>query len=160
MADEPCRQPLCVLLVIEVADLELGAGRGELCGHGAQGGAVGTLGVALLGAGERGEVGGRRGGRSGDPPRSVSWLMSRTRWIWATSRQVSRKLPLVMRVIAATASLAAKSVEPACRRVGAFGRGSVMGAYLDRLNVEAAQRDKVLIRRSSDSSRVAMVRHG
>jgi len=35
-----------------------------------------------------------------------------------------------------------------------------MGAYLDRLNVEAAQRDKVLIRRSSDSSRVVMVRHG
>jgi hypothetical protein len=31
------------------------------------------------------------------------WLMSRIRWIWAISRPVRRKLPLVMRVIAATA---------------------------------------------------------
>ena len=35
--------------------------------------------------------------------------MSRTRWIWATRRQVRRKFPLVMRVIAATASLVVKS---------------------------------------------------
>ena len=35
--------------------------------------------------------------------------MSRTRWIWAISRPVRRKLPLVMRVIAATASPVVKS---------------------------------------------------
>jgi hypothetical protein len=34
------------------------------------------------------------------------------------------------------------------------------GAYLDCLNVEAAQREKVLIRRSSDSSHTVMVQHG
>jgi len=37
------------------------------------------------------------------------WLMSRIRWIWAISRPVRRKLPLVMRVIAATASPVVKS---------------------------------------------------
>jgi hypothetical protein len=36
-------------------------------------------------------------------------VMSRTRWIWATRRQVRRKFPVVIRVIAATASLVVKS---------------------------------------------------
>jgi hypothetical protein len=43
------------------------------------------------------------------PVTTVRWLMSRTRWIWATRRQVRRKFPLMMRVMAATASLVVKS---------------------------------------------------
>jgi len=39
----------------------------------------------------------------------VSWLISGMRWIWATRRQVRRKFPLVIRVIAAVASLGVKS---------------------------------------------------
>jgi len=38
-----------------------------------------------------------------------SWLMSRTRLIWAIRRAVSRKLPLVMRMIVAKASAVVKS---------------------------------------------------
>ena len=54
--------------------------------------------------------------------------MSRTRWIWATSGQVRRKFPLVMRVIAATASLVVKSdVSARPRSRACRGTGGLQG---------------------------------
>lgn len=54
---EPGCQPLHVLLAVETRNLEPGFRRSELGGQRPQGGAVGALGVALLGAGQRGEAG-------------------------------------------------------------------------------------------------------
>ncbi|MGP3915843.1 hypothetical protein [Nonomuraea sp. 10N515B] len=46
-----------VLFIIELGERDMGAGRGEFGGQSAKGGAVGTVGVALLGAHQDGQVG-------------------------------------------------------------------------------------------------------
>ncbi|MFF3665759.1 hypothetical protein [Microtetraspora malaysiensis] len=49
---EPCGEPVGALFVVGLGEQDVGAGRGELGRQGAQGGAVGALGVALLGTGQ------------------------------------------------------------------------------------------------------------